>query len=61
VATLTVYSVTGRVVGRVAQFTGAGGSHTAEWDASGSPSGIYFVRLVAGERVITKKFVLLKR
>lgn len=58
---LDVYSILGRKVatlvdGRHQQ----AGSYTAEFDATGLSSGIYFARMQVGSRVMTKKMLLLK-
>ena len=57
---LAVYDMLGREV----QLLGAGdwtqGQHSVVWDAKGVTSGVYFVRLLAGNDVQTRKVVLLK-
>lgn len=58
--TLDIYNVLGQRV--VNLFTGElpVGNHEFEWDASDSPSGMYFYRLKSGLGVRTKKMILLK-
>jgi hypothetical protein len=36
------------------------GFHSVVFDAKGLPSGVYFVRMVAGNYISTKKMVLLR-
>lgn len=36
------------------------GEHTITWDASNYSSGIYFCRLVAGDRILAKRMTLLE-
>ncbi len=36
------------------------GTYEVEWDASRSPSGVYFYQLRAGSFIETKKMILLK-
>jgi hypothetical protein len=61
---LNVYNVTGRLVRKLAGgHTGPplqAGEHSIVFDGSDLPSGIYFVRLEAGEEAQTRKMVLLK-
>ena len=64
-ATLAVYDVSGRRVQTLVSRELPAGSHSAEWDGrdlQGRPvaSGIYLIRLTAGERSLTQKAVLLK-
>ena len=56
---LVIYNVTGQVVD---QFNGTTdeGFVSVTWDASSYASGIYFYKVVAGDRTETKKAVLLK-
>jgi len=60
---LRVYDAVGRNVRGLAQGSFAAGLHSIHWDGrdvSGrpAPSGLYFVRLEAGGRAITRKAVL---
>lgn len=64
-ATLTVYDVGGRHVATVFSGTLAAGSKEVSWDgrdSRGRPasSGVYFYRLNAGGRILTRKMLLLK-
>lgn len=36
------------------------GEYTIQWDAEGSPSGIYFYRLEIRSFIETKKFILMR-
>ena len=55
-----VYDVLGREVATVADHRAQPGSYSVTWDAGELPSGIYFVRMEAGEFRQTRKGVLLK-
>ena len=62
---LAIYDVEGRGVRTLVDESVGEGRHKYVWDgrnASGSPvsSGLYFYRLTAGNRTLTKKMVLLK-
>ena len=57
---LIAYDVLGRKVAELVNGETEPGYHSVVWDASGLPSGIYFVRMEAGEFVQTRKVVLLK-
>ena len=57
---LTVYNLRGEEVERLVERYMSAGLHTAFWDASNLPSGIYFYRFKAGTFVQTRKMVLLK-
>ena len=64
--TLSVHSVTGQTVARLYDHTPLeAGLHTLEWrgvDDRGRPvgSGIYLVRVIAGDRVHVGKMVLIR-
>jgi hypothetical protein len=49
--TLGVYDVQGRLIRRLVQAAQPAGSHVVDWDAAGLPSGVYFYRITAGERM----------
>ena len=62
---LAVYDVEGRLVRVLEDGIQAAGEHTATWDGTDSSggragSGIYFLRLEAGSRAVTRKAVFLK-
>jgi hypothetical protein len=56
---LSVYDAAGRRVEVLVRGRVEAGSHTVAWSARGLPSGIYFCRLHAGDRVATRKLVRL--
>jgi aminopeptidase N len=63
--TLRVYDVTGRLVTILADRDFPGGRHTVNWNGTNRrgesvASGIYFYKIVAGDRVATKKMLLLR-
>lgn len=57
---LLVYDVQGREAARLAEGYFPAGRHSALFDASGLPSGVYFARLTAGDYTQTRKLMLLK-
>jgi len=57
---LEVFNLLGQVVATLADDKFAAGYHTVEWDAGGEPSGVYFYRISAETRIITRKMMLLK-
>ena len=59
-ATLHIYDITGRVVKTLVDEQLQPGEYEVQWDASNVASGVYFYRLHAGDRQITRKLVLLK-
>jgi hypothetical protein len=59
-AKLTVYDVTGRQVKVLANEVFSAGEHRITFDGSNLSSGVYFVRLEAGQHLKTEKMVMLK-
>jgi hypothetical protein len=57
---ITIYDILGKEVKKVLHKEVAAGTHTVTWNASGTPSGIYFYRLTAGGFTQTRKLLLLK-
>ncbi len=57
---LTVYNVMGQKVATLADGFQQAGEHRIIWDATDTPSGVYFYRLKAGEMSRTEKCILLK-
>ena len=58
--TLKLYDLLGREVATLVDGRMEAGLHTATWNASGFPSGVYFYRLQTGQFVQTRKSVLQK-
>ncbi|MEL6611479.1 MAG: T9SS type A sorting domain-containing protein [Bacteroidota bacterium] len=52
---LRVYDLLGRVVTEVASGTHEAGAHTAQFDASALPSGVYLVRLQTPQGNVTQR------
>jgi serine protease AprX len=57
---LVVYDVTGREVARLIEGSLPAGNHTASWEASAMPSGLYLYRIDAGSFSSTRQMVLVK-
>ncbi|MDP8229453.1 MAG: T9SS type A sorting domain-containing protein, partial [Candidatus Electryoneaceae bacterium] len=57
---LKLYNLTGREVGNLLDDVTNIGHHSLSWDASEFPSGLYFVRLEAGNRNKTAKIALVR-
>jgi hypothetical protein len=66
---LVVYDLLGREVAtlvdemqdaRLNDVVGQAGFRSVQWDASGMASGVYYYKLLAGDRVETKKAVLIR-
>ncbi len=58
--TLKVYDVLGREVQMLVDEFQQAGYKQARWDASGMPSGVYYVRMTAGAFTDAKKILLMK-
>ena len=58
--TLDVFDVLGRRVAELTEGMREAGTHQVTFDASALSSGIYFVRMIAGEMVVRQKVLLLK-
>jgi len=58
--TVMVFNVVGEVVGVLADGFYPPGRYRASWDAGHLPTGSYFYQLRAGERVLTKKLLLVR-
>lgn len=58
--TLTIYDLLGRVVETLTNERMNAGVHNVNWNAATFPSGVYVVKLTAGNVVASKKLMLLK-
>ena len=59
-ARLEVFNVSGQLVTVLADRVFAAGWHSLTWNARSAASGVYLYRLTAGDKVETKKMILLK-
>lgn len=57
---LAVYDITGSLVEMLADGRYRSGRHAVTWDALAVSSGVYFARLTAGEKSVSRRMVLLK-
>lgn len=57
---LSVYDITGREIASLVNGRSSPGEHQVIWDAEGMTSGVYFVRLEAGDFAQTQKVMLVK-
>jgi len=57
---IKIYDLNGRLVNNLINRNYNIGTHIVTWDASSFSSGIYFVKLKSGDKIITEKIELLK-
>jgi len=57
---LSIYNLQGREVSTLIDANMDAGYHSVVWDANSYVSGVYFVKMVAGEFVNTQKLMLIK-
>jgi flagellar hook assembly protein FlgD len=57
---LSIYNLQGREVSTLISGYMDAGYHSVAWNASSYSSGVYFVKMVAGEYLSTQKLVLVK-
>jgi hypothetical protein len=58
--TLSIYDITGRLVGTLVNERQQPGIHQVRWERKDNPSGVYFYRLKAGESVEARKMVVVE-
>jgi photosystem II stability/assembly factor-like uncharacterized protein len=57
---LKVYDVLGREVATLVKEVMAAGEHSVRWNAAGIPSGVYYVRMTAGNYTAVRKMLLVR-
>ena len=57
---LEVYDINGRLINELIYSNMDAGYHSVIWNADNNASGVYFVKMVAGEFVNTQKLMLVK-
>jgi hypothetical protein len=55
-----IYNMSGQKVSALADSKFEKGSHQLSWKADEMPEGVYFMRIIAGEQVITRKVIRIK-
>jgi hypothetical protein len=58
--TLKIYNVAGNEIATIVDAPVSPGRHTAVWNASDMPSGIYFARIVTGSKIAVQRLMLMK-
>jgi len=58
--TLKIFNILGEEVATLLSASLLAGSHSAKWDASKFPSGVYFYRLEAQDYIETRKIILVR-
>ncbi len=59
-ASIRVYDILGRDIATLVNEPLKPGQYTTKWDASASPSGVYFYRLTSGQHTEARKLLLLR-
>ena len=59
-ARLDIFNLLGQKIETLFEGHQQAGEHSVAWDASGFSSGIYFYKLVAGDKVFTKRMTVVK-
>jgi hypothetical protein len=57
---LRIYDIQGRLIETLVQDKINPGFHTMTWDASEVATGVYFVKLISGDKIKTRKIMVLK-
>jgi len=57
---LSIYNMQGREVSTLIDGNIDAGYHSVVWDANSYASGVYFVKMVAGDYINTQKLMLIK-
>jgi len=60
VTTLHIYNIKGQLIKSLINGNIEVGMHTIKWDATGVPSGIYFIKMMSGGFIETQKVILMK-
>lgn len=57
---LRIFNLAGQEIATLIEGKQGAGEHRVQWHAEGAPSGVYFYRLQAGEKVETRKMILMQ-
>ena len=59
-SSLQIYDIKGRLVETLLDEKLSPGNHSVQWDAYEFSSGIYFIQLTSGEKIVTQKIIMMK-
>ena len=57
---ISIYNLQGREVATLVNTTMDAGYHTVTWNADSHSSGVYFVKMIAGNYISTQKLMVIK-
>ncbi len=57
---LEVYDINGRLISKLVDSNMDAGNYSVVWNADRFSSGVYFVKMIAGEYISTQKLMVLK-
>ena len=57
---LEVYDINGRLINELINYNMDAGYHSVVWNADSQASGVYFVKMLAGDYVSSQKLMLIK-
>ena len=57
---LEIYDINGRTISKLIDNNMEAGYHSIIWNAENHSSGVYFIKMVAGEYVSTQRLILVK-
>ena len=57
---LSIYNLTGQLIETLINGQFEAGSYNLNWDASMQPSGMYFLRFLAGSEIFNQKLMVIK-
>ena len=57
---LEVYDINGRLINELIKSNMDAGYHSVIWNADNNASGVYFVKMIAGDYVSSQKLMLIK-
>jgi predicted GH43/DUF377 family glycosyl hydrolase len=60
IVSIDIFDILGSKIEKISEGIKLAGEHHVVWDATGQPSGIYFYRIKAGDKIETKRMTLLK-
>ena len=57
---ISIYSINGELIQTIMNSSQQPGEYAIQWNASDFPSGLYFVKLIASNKISEQKILLIK-